>query len=584
MSRCPSWPTIAGLLLLIVWAGCGPSAYVPSRVPPGIPDSWRFVSVHPPAAGTHGMVASDAPLATEAGVRAMQNGGNAVDAAVATAFALAVVMPEAGNIGGGGFLVVRMADGTAAALDFREKAPLRASRTMYLDSSGTPTDLSITGHLAAGVPGSVAGLYEAHRRFGRLPWAEVVQPAITLADGGFPVTRDFASSIRADSARLARFAASAALFLPDGRPPVEGSQWKNPDLAAALHRIAVEGPKGFYEGPTADLLVQEMERGGGLITHDDLRRYAAVWRTPIEIVYRNNRIIAMPPPSSGGIALALLANMLEGYDLAARGWHSPDAMHLIVEAMRRAFADRNHFLGDPDFVPIPQKGLMSKSYAAERRSGIDRTRATPSAAVAHGTPEPVREGNHTTHFSVADGEGNAVALTTTVNLGFGSAVTVAGAGFLLNNEMDDFAAKPGSPNVFGLVQGDANAIAPEKRILSSMSPTIVLAPDGEPLLITGASGGPRIITAVWQVICNTIDYNMDVVNAVTAPRFHHQHLPDTVLVEAQGFPEQSVTALRAMGHALKHVSTLAIAPSILRVNGVWHGTADPRTGGAAAGY
>jgi gamma-glutamyltranspeptidase/glutathione hydrolase len=571
-------------VVTLVLAGCGPSTQMSTTTPSGIPDSWPFASGIRSAAGPHGMVASDAPLATEAGITILRRGGNAVDAAVATAFALAVVMPEAGNIGGGGFMVVRTADGTSAALDFREKAPRAASRTMYLDASGKQTDLSITGHLAAGVPGSVAGLFEAHRRFGRIPWADVLSSAIMLAERGFIVTPDFAESVRADSSRLARFPASAALFLPGGRPLTEGSLWKNPDLAAALTRIADKGPSGFYEGPTADLLVREMKRGGGLITHDDLRNYTAVWRTPINISYRSYRIVSMPPPSSGGTALALMANILEAYDLTHMGWHSPEATHLVVEAMRRAFADRNYFLGDPDLVPIPQDGLLSGAYAAERRATIDLSRATPSARVAHGEPHQIREGTHTTHFSVADGEGNAVALTTTVNLGFGSAVTVAGAGFLLNNEMDDFASKPGSPNVFGLVQGEANAIAPEKRILSSMSPTIVLNPDGTPYLITGASGGPRIITAVFQIISHVVDFNMDIVDAVTVPRFHHQHLPDTILVEAHGFPEGTLSTLRRMGHAVKETHHLAIAPSIIGLHGVWYGVADPRTGGAAQGF
>ncbi len=327
-----------------------------------------------------------------------------------------------------------------------------------------------------------------------------------------------------------------------------------------------------------------MHRGHGIVTSADLKAYTAQWRTPIRSTYRHHTIISMPPPSSGGICVALIANILEAYDLRGMGWHSAEAIHLAVEAMRRAFADRNHFLGDPDFVRFPQDALLSVEYAQKRRETMYATRATPSADVAHGTPTPRNENIHTTHFSVADSAGNVVALTTTVNHGFGSAVTVAGAGFLLNNEMDDFAAKPGSPNAFGLVQGEANAIAPGKRILSSMSPTIVVDPNGKPLLITGASGGPRIITAVFQVISNVVDYGADITFAVTAPRYHHQHLPDTVLLEQGGFPLERTIALQRMGHATKQIHRLAVAPSILQKQGMWRGRADPRTGGAAIGY
>ena len=575
---------ISCLALAALIAGCAPHAHRDAATSPAIPSTWEFARVPPPVTGTNGMVASDQPLASEAGVQIMRQGGNAVDAAVATAFALAVVLPEAGNIGGGGFMVVRMADGTSAALDFREKAPIAASRDMYLDTLGNQTDKSINGHLAAGVPGSVAGMYEAHKRFGKLPWHAVVEPAIRLAANGFIVTKDLSDNVRDDSSRLAKFPASAALFLPDGAPLRIGTRWINPDLAASLQRIATQGPRGFYEGTTADLIVAEMQRGNGIITHEDLKQYTAVWRTPVTTAYRKHTIISMPPPSSGGTTIALMAHMLERYDMRGLGWHSPEGIHLTVEAMRRAFADRNHWFGDPDFIRIPADRLMSQEYADLRGSTIDPVKATPSSAVSYGPAGPAIESMHTTHYSVADGAGNMVSVTTTVNLGFGSAVTVTGAGFLLNNEMDDFASKPGSPNVFGLVQGEANAIAPGKRILSSMSPTIVLDPAGKPLLITGASGGPRIITAVFQVITNVVDHGMDITPAVVAPRFHHQHLPDTILLENNGFADDRVAALRSMGHATKGIHHLAISPSILRANGVWRGSADPRTGGAAVGY
>ncbi len=572
------------IVLALALPACAPHARRDAAPTSAIPPSWEFSHVPSPVTGANGMVASDQPLASEAGVQVMRQGGNAVDAAVATAFALAVVLPEAGNIGGGGFMVVRMADGTNASLDFREKAPLAASRDMYLDAQGNTTDRSIIGHLAAGVPGSVAGMYEAHKRFGKLPWHTVVEPAIRLAADGFIVTKDLAENVRDDSSRLARFPASAQLFLPGGTPLRAGTLWRNADLAASLQRIATEGPRGFYEGTTADLIVEEMRRGNGLITHDDLKQYTAVWRTPVTTMYRKHTIISMPPPSSGGTTIALMAHMLERYDMRALGWHSPEGIHLTVEAMRRAFADRNHWFGDPDFVRIPVDRLMSQQYADLRGATIDPEKATPSSAVSHGPAGPAQESMHTTHYSVADAEGNMVAVTTTVNLGFGSAVTVTGAGFLLNNEMDDFASKPGSPNVFGLVQGEANAIAPGKRILSSMSPTIVLDPAGEPLLITGASGGPRIITAVFQVITNVVDHGMDITPAVMAPRFHHQHLPDMIILENGGYNAGTVAALQDMGHATKGIRHLAISASILRSNGVWRGSADLRTGGVAVGF
>ncbi len=574
----------AAVIAFFVISGCASTDqfFVPAQAV--LPPSWEFAQQLPASVGARGMVASDAPLATDAGVDVLRRGGNAVDAAVATAFALAVVMPEAGNLGGGGFLVLRMHDGATAALDFREKAPLAARRDMYLNAAGTPTEASITGHLAAGVPGTVAGLHAVHERFGRLRWSQVLEPGIRLAYDGFPVTSDLADAVKGDSARLSRFPASAALFLPGGHPLQAGTILKNPDLGNALQRIADRGPEGFYAGRTAALIEAEMLLGNGLITQEDLRSYAAAWRTPVAVHYRNHTILSMPPPSSGGLSIALIANMLEAYDLAGLGWHSPQAIHFAVEAMRRTFADRNYFLGDPDVVMIPQEQLASKSYAATRRASIRPDRATPSADVSHGGQFQYREGMHTTHFSVADSAGNAVALTTTLNHSFGSAVTVTGAGFLLNNEMDDFSAKPGSPNAFGLVQGEANAIAPGKRILSSMTPTIVVDPDGEPLLITGASGGPHIITTVFQVISNILDYGMDITAAVDAPRFHHQHLPDRIVLEESGFTPDAVESLHRLGHATHPVHALSMAPSILRKNGTWRGRADPRLHGSAAGY
>ena len=548
-----------------------------------VPASWPFPLQVTPTVAPSAMVATDAPLATQVGVQVMRDGGNAVDAAVATAFALAVVYPEAGNIGGGGFMVTRMADGTSAALDFREKAPLAATRDMYLDAAGDLTDASVIGHLASGVPGAVMGLWEAHRRFGTRPWTDLLAPAIALARDGFVVDSALAGSVRDAADRLTRFTGSAALFLPGGQPLQAGSRWSNPDLAAVLQRIADEGPAGFYAGATADLIVAEMERGGGIISHEDLRRYRAEWRDPVEFEYRGRRIISMPPASSGGITLAIMANILDGYDVEEMGWHSAAALHLTGEAMRRAFADRNHFLGDPAFVQFPREMLVSQEYADRLRATIDSDRATRSLDVRPGLMEQPEPAN-TTHFSIVDPAGNAVALTTTINELYGSAVTVSGAGFMLNDEMDDFAAKPGSPNMFGLVQGEANAIQPEKRMLSAMTPTIVLDTDGSVLLVTGARGGPRIITAVFQVISNIIDHDMDVGSAVHTPRIHHQHLPDVLYFEREGLTAEVIAELEALGHVVEPRGGIGTAPTILRRDGVWTAVPDPRTGGLATGF
>jgi gamma-glutamyltranspeptidase/glutathione hydrolase len=573
-----------------------PATAAPESIAARVPGDWAF-ALHPdPVVTERAMVVTDAPLATEVGVQVLRSGGTAVDAAVATAFALAVVYPEAGNIGGGGFMVTRLTDGTTATLDFREKAPLAATRDMYLDSAGNVTDRSVTGHLSSGVPGAVAGLFEAHRRFGTKPWAELLAPAIQLADSGFTIDASVAATVRGDADRLGRFAASAALFLPNGEPLAEGSHWRNPELAAVLRRVAEEGPAGFYEGATADLIVAEMRRGGGLITHEDLRGYRAEWREPIAFDYRGHTVISMPPPSSGGLTLAIMAQVMEALQPVAGEWHTPLALHYTAEAMRRAFADRNHFLGDPDFVDIPRALLLSADYARRLRETIRADRATPSAEIEPGlgsaqagstgtaTPPPV-ESDHTTHFSIVDASGNAVALTTTINNLYGSAVTVGGAGFLLNDEMDDFTSKPGEPNMFGLVQGEANAIQPGKRMLSAMTPTIVVGADDQVLLVTGARGGPRIITGVYQVFSNIIDYGFDLGTAVHAPRIHHQHLPDALTYEPRGLTQDLVDALRAMGHTVEERSGyVGTAPTILRAEGGWSGIPDPRTGGRAAGY
>jgi len=549
-----------------------------------VPPGWRFSLDAAPVTAQHGMVATDAPLATHVGAEVLRQGGNAVDAAVATAFALAVVLPDAGNIGGGGFMVAQMAGSPPAALDFREVAPQAAKRDMYIGPNGKPDGRSLTGDLAAGVPGSVAGLWEAHHRFGSRPWAELLAPAIRLADSGFVADSDFAGGTHWDSARLSKFPASAALFLPHGHPVQPGDRWRNPQLAATLRRIAANGTAGFYAGPTAQAIVAEMRRGHGIITLADLAAYRPKWRAPVEFDYHGFHVITMPPPSSGGLTIELMTHMLAGHDLRPLGWHSPAELHLFTEVMRRAYAVRNHFYGDPDVIAIPTDRILSQPFADSLTASIRPDSATPSSAVSFPTGAPP-EGQHTTHFSVVDGKGNAVALTTTINSGFGSASTVGGGGFLLNDEMDDFTAQPGTPNSEGLVMGDANAIAPGKRMLSSMTPTIVQGHDSMPMLVTGASGGGRIITTVFQIMTNVIDYDMPINVAVSAPRVHHQHLPDTLLYEAGGLRDDIVAALQATHQGVKaNPGGLAIGASIERTATGVSGMADPRIHGKAEGY
>ncbi len=530
-----------------------------------------------------GMVVTDNALGTKVGRDVLAAGGNAVDAAVATAFALAVTFPEAGNVGGGGFAVVRF-HGQAYSLDFRETAPAAASRDMYLDGGVTSKGAAREGIRSVGVPGSIAGLWQLHQKLGskKIAWADLVAPAIALAENGFPVYAGFVD-LKMATTRLSKYPSSAALFLVDGHPPAVGTIWKDPELAAVLRRVATLGPKGFYQGPTADAIVAEMKADGGYITHADLAAYEAKWRTPLQFSYRGHQLTAMPPPSSGGVTLAMICHILEGFDLGRMGFQSPEALHDTFESMRRAFAARNAKLGDPDFVAMPLDRLLSTGWAAEQRATIDAARATPSSSIA--TDGPMSDGGpHTTHFSVVDSEGNAVALTTTINWWFGSGVTVRGAGFVLNNEMDDFASVPGTANGFGLVQGEANAIAPRKRMLSSMSPTIVTDAAGNVELVLGGAGGPTIITAVLQELSAVVDFKQTVGAAASAPRFHMQHQPDEVVFEKAGLASATATRLRAMGYTLKERGHLADAPAVGREGGEWVGVAEPRrTGGLAAG-
>lgn len=568
-----------------------------SHPPPRFPTEWPFAQGAPAPQSARGEVVTDAALATQVGSQVLQAGGNAVDAAVATAFALAVVFPTAGNIGGGGFMVARVG-GASYALDFRETAPAAASPTMYVGPAGKATRDSREGWRSVGVPGSVAGLWEAWRKLGskKQSWSDLVAPAIALADGGFEVDAAFAKTIALVDRRLARFPASAKLFLRDGGPPEIGTRWRNPELAEVLRGIARDGPPGFYEGRVADTLARAMKREGGLVTSADLLSYRARWRTPFDYEYRGRRIVGMPPPSSGGITMALIAHILSGWDLSAFAWHSAEHVHLVAEAMRRAFAARNALLGDPDFVQNPVDLLMADSWAIEQRATIRLDRATPSSEILPSAPAddggshttrlpsvPTDDGgSHTTHLAVVDADGNAVALTTTLNAWFGSAVTVPGLGFVLNDEMDDFASVPGTANMFGLVQSQSNAIAPGKRMLSSMSPTIVLDPRGAPELVLGAAGGSRIITTVFEELSNVVDFGMSPEDAVRAPRFHQQDLPDVLAIEPHSLSDDVERSLEQMGHVPSEVEHLADAPAIGRANGSWIGVAEPRRAGSLA--
>jgi len=529
------------------------------------------------------MVVSDNTIGTNVGRDMLASGGNAVDAAVATAFALAVAYPTAGNIGGGGFAVVRVS-GKAYALDFRETAPIAAARDMYVDSNGKLTDDARKGIKASGVPGSVAGLYALYEKLGskKKSWAELLAPAIALAEAGFIVDEAFNRGITERIDRLRAYPASTALFLVKGEAPAVGSRWKNLDLARVLRRIAEKGNDGFYKGETARALVAQMKRDHGLITQADLDAYRAKWREPLEFSYRGVKLTSMPPPSSGGVTLAMICHILEGFDLAPMGYQSPQELHTVFEAMRRSFAARNAKLGDPDFVKMPLDELLGNAWANDQRATIHPDRATPSTQLeSSGTPSG--SGPHTTHFSVVDAESNAVALTTTLNWWYGSGVTVKGAGFVLNNEMDDFAAVPGTANGFGLVQGEANAIAPGKRMLSSMSPTLVTGPDGKLLLVAGAAGGPTIITSVFEELSSVIDFKLDGAAAVSVPRFHMQHLPDVVMYEKEGVAESTLKSLEAMGYTFKERDHIADAPLIVREGEQWVGLAEPRRlGGLAA--
>ena len=521
-----------------------------------------------PVYARHGMVVSTHRVASEVGAEILKKGGNAIDAAVATAFALAVVHPAAGNIGGGGFMVIRFADGRTTSIDYREKAPLAAHENMYLDENGQLVrGLNHKGYLAVGVPGTVAGLTLALETYGTLSLQEVLQPAIELAENGFVVTYGFSQDLQRLADRFKQYPASARVFLKNGEEPYQpGEIFKQPDLAETLKRIAQHGRDGFYRGKTAELIARDMKAHGGLITLEDLAAYQAVERKPIEFTYRGYTITSMPPPSSGGVTLAIMFNILEGFDLPALGHNSAAYVHLLVEAMRRAFAERARYLGDPDFNPdMPVARLISKEHARKLRESIDLTRASKS------TPDRFEwtpEGTETTHFSVVDAEGNAVSNTYTLEQWYGSKIVADGAGFLYNNEMGDFNAWPGHTDTTGLIGTRPNLVQPGKRMLSSMTPTIV-SKDGKLVMVTGSPGGRTIINTVLQTILNVVDFGMNVYEAVDAPRFHHQWLPDKIYAEKFGLSPDTVAKLRHMGHRVAFRSTQGRAMAI---------TVDPETG------
>jgi len=538
------------------------------------------------AYGREAMVASVDRLATEVGIEILRAGGNAVDAAVAISFVLAVTHPQAGNLGGGGFMVVHLAGrGINATIDYREAAPAAAGRDMYLDADGEPIpEASSFGYRACGVPGQVAGLALAHSRYGSLPWQRLVEPAIRLAEEGFEVGHHLARALQWGHERFTSFPSSAAVFTRGGEPYRFGDRLVQSDLAWTLRRIAERGRDGFYGGEVARRIAADMTTNGGLITEEDLASYRAVEREPVVGAFRGYTIVGMGPPSSGGILLLQLLGMLESHDLRALGHNSSRYIQLLTEAERLAYADRAHFLGDSDFYPVPVGHLISAEYIERRRQLINPYRATPSGEIDHG-PEPPAESEDTTHFSVVDRLGNAVACTTTLNSSFGSCVVAAGTGVLLNNEMDDFSIKPSVPNIYGLVGGEANAIAPGKRMLSSMTPTIVLR-DGEIRLVAGSPGGSTIITTVLQILLNVLVHELPLQRAVAAPRFHHQWLPDLTYVEPFGFAEDVLENLGRMGHRVRIRTTIGDVHAIMRdeETGLLVGVSDPRRGGVARGY
>lgn len=565
------WVAIAALL-----AGGTFSAVANPPVAPPVSYGVEEDVFHPVRA-TQGMVASVDAMATQVGVDILKQGGNAVDAAVAVGYALAVTHPQAGNLGGGGFMLLRTKDGATTAIDFREMAPAGATRDMFLDEQGNPdSKKSLTSPLASGTPGTVAGLSLALEKYGSLPLNSVVRPAIKLAQEGFIVNDALADDLKTyGSEVLPHHENSKAIFWKDGEPLKKGDKLVQQDLANSLTMIAENGPDAFYKGEIARQIAQQMQQNGGLITTDDLAAYQAVERTPVSGEYRGYQIFSMPPPSSGGIHIVQILNILENFDMKKYGFGSADAIQIMAEAEKYAYADRSEYLGDPDFVNVPWQALTSKAYAKSIAGQIDINKAKPSSEIRPGKLAPY-ESDQTTHFSVVDKDGNAVAVTYTLNTTFGTGIVAGNTGILLNNQMDDFSAKPGVPNVYGLVGGEANAVGPKKRPLSSMSPTIVVK-DGKTWLVTGSPGGSRIITTVLQMVVNTIDFGMNVAEATNAPRFHHQWLPDELRVE-KGFSPDTLKFLEQKGQKVALKEAMGSTQSIMvGPDGELYGASDPRS-------
>ncbi len=534
----------------------------------------------------NGVVVSADEFASNAGVEILKKGGNAVDAAIAVQFTLAVTLPRAGNIGGGGFMVLHLNDGIVRALDFREKAPENAHRDMYLDSDRNYNpDLSRKGALAVGVPGTVDGMLSALERYGTLPLEVIMEPAIDLAANGYPLNYSHSADLNSKADEFRKFKSSTEYFLkPDGGKWKPGDIFVQKDLAQTLRRIARYGRNGFYSGVTANQIIEEMRRSGGIIRLNDLRNYKSVWREPVTAEFNGHTFYMMSPPGSGGIVIKQILGMIDDYPAEDHGFNSASYIHLLSEAMRRAFADRNHFLGDPDFVNMPLGDLTSEEYTDARMNSYIPEKASTSEDVSHGSPRDITESPQTTHFSVVDKNGNAVAVTTTLNGSFGSYLAVSNAGFLLNNEMDDFSAKPGEPNMFGLTGAEANAIEPGKRMLSSMTPTIV-AKNGKVKIVTGAAGGPRIITATLQNILNILLFDMNIQQAVSAPRFHHQWLPDMLYIEEHGISPDTQNLLAKFGHNLSVIENIGRVHTVyVDEEGLKYGVADSRGDGSTKGY
>lgn len=569
------------LMSFTVVTGAGAALVQAPPVSYGIDsDTFHPVKAH------NGMVASVDALATQVGVDILRQGGNAVDAAVAVGFALAVTHPQAGNLGGGGFMLLRTASGQTTAIDFREMAPAAASRDMFLDKQGNAdSKLSLTSHLASGTPGTVAGFALAVNKYGTLPLSKLLAPAIKLARDGFVVNDALADDLKTygKEVLITHPNSKAIFYKADGTPWQKGDRLVQKNLAHSLQLIAQQGPDAFYKGKIADQIAAEMAQHGGLINKADLAAYHAVERKPVSGTYRGYEVFSMPPPSSGGIHIVQILNILENFDLGKMGFGSADAMQVMAEAEKYAYADRSEYLGDPDFVKVPWQALTSKAYAKSLAQQIDIAKARPSSEIKPGKLAPY-ESNQTTHFSVVDKSGNAVAVTYTLNTYFGSGIVAGNSGILMNNQMDDFSAKPGTPNVYGLVGGEANAVQAGKRPLSSMSPTIVVK-DGKTWLVTGSPGGSRIITTVLQMVVNSIDYGMNVAEATNAPRFHHQWLPDQLRVE-KGFSPDTLRLLEAKGQHVKVLPSMGSTQSIMiGPDGTLYGASDPRTvDDLSAGY